>query len=199
MTALLRSRYGEIYQCKTDRDVYDQVRRGMRRHDDGFMTGSYTQHDAAAAAARARTRPRSSSGEWQARTPRQRAGERCIPTHAPPDAPLRLRLHPAHTRSYVIAPRALPHRRAPCGQYYGQVMYLDEASVAAAVAGANHTRWASSVILVEPHHKAYLAHAASRCASPAVPWRAGRAAGSCCRGCFGCAWMHASCSKTAAG
>jgi hypothetical protein len=43
-----------------------------------------------------------------------------------------------------------------------QVTFMDEESVEAAVAGANQTRWHSSVIVVEPHHKAHLAHAAPR-------------------------------------
>lgn len=43
-----------------------------------------------------------------------------------------------------------------------QVTYMDEDSVEAAVAGANQTRWQSSVIVVEPHHKAHLAHTAAR-------------------------------------
>jgi hypothetical protein len=38
---------------------------------------------------------------------------------------------------------------------------MDEDSVEAAVAGANQTRWQSSVIVVEPHHKAHLAHSAA--------------------------------------
>eukprot|EP00879_Flechtneria_rotunda_P018679 GHRR01019602.1.p1 GENE.GHRR01019602.1~~GHRR01019602.1.p1 ORF type:complete len:434 (+),score=155.22 GHRR01019602.1:420-1721(+) len=45
------------------------------------------------------------------------------------------------------------------GQYYGQVTYMDEDSVEQAVAGANQICWHSSVLLVEPHHKAHLAHA----------------------------------------
>ncbi|KAF6256739.1 hypothetical protein COO60DRAFT_85213 [Scenedesmus sp. NREL 46B-D3] len=51
-------------------------------------------------------------------------------------------------------------------QYFGQVTYLDEDSVVAAVAGANQTRWQSSVIVVEPHHKAHLANSAARSMAP---------------------------------
>uniref|UniRef100_A0A383VC19 U-box domain-containing protein n=1 Tax=Tetradesmus obliquus TaxID=3088 RepID=A0A383VC19_TETOB len=51
-------------------------------------------------------------------------------------------------------------------QYFGQVTYMDEDSVEAAVAGANQTRWQSSVIVVEPHHKAHLAHTAPRSSTP---------------------------------
>jgi hypothetical protein len=43
-----------------------------------------------------------------------------------------------------------------------QVTFMDEDSVEAAVAGANQTRWQSSVIVVEPHHKAHLAHSEPR-------------------------------------
>lgn len=40
------------------------------------------------------------------------------------------------------------------GQYFGQVQYMDTSSVAAAVDGANGTRWHGAVIQVVPHHKA---------------------------------------------
>lgn len=40
------------------------------------------------------------------------------------------------------------------GQYFGQVQYMETASVAAAVDGANGTRWHGAVIQVVPHHKA---------------------------------------------
>lgn len=47
-------------------------------------------------------------------------------------------------------------------QYFGQVTYMDEESVQVAVDGANQTRWQSSVIVVEPHHRAHLAQQAGR-------------------------------------
>jgi RNA recognition motif-containing protein len=40
------------------------------------------------------------------------------------------------------------------GQYFGQAQYMETASVAAAVDGANGTRWHGAVIQVVPHHKA---------------------------------------------
>jgi hypothetical protein len=54
-------------------------------------------------------------------------------------------------------PSRVPARIACQTQYYGQVTFMDEVTVAKAVQAANGTRWDSSIISVEAHHKAHLA------------------------------------------
>lgn len=63
-------------------------------------------------------------------------------------------LHVTHSKHSVLSAFAVRIVLVSRLQYFGQVQYMETGSVAAAVEGANGTRWHGAVIQVVPHHKA---------------------------------------------